>query len=160
VVKGPFLGGMRQQEPEPTDVVFVQNAAAFSSTDGEITLHEVAAATVFFADRPRREVGHVASGRFIELWDEGETSFSHDPPRAVLSFLEPSGAPPDVVVVLREPRLTERELSYRVDVLDGDLPPTSGACSLFIDVLGRAISPVADAGIRSRTRPRATRGVA
>src|SRR3954453_14289644 len=120
---------------ERIDALFVQSATAFSSGPGTITLHGLADSTVYFADRPRREIGHLASTRFVELWDAGENNFSVDPPNAVLSFLDQDGdSPEDVVVVLREPQLARDTLTYGVEILEGKLPPRYGPCALFIDV--------------------------
>lgn len=126
---------------ERIDALFVQSATEFTSEGGTITLHGLAESTVYFADRPRREVGHMRSSSFIELWDVGVYSFAIDPPNAVLSFLDGDDAPDDVVVVLHEPSLEDDSLSYRVDVLEGALPDAWGACSVFIDSFGRPLSP-------------------
>lgn len=126
---------------ERIDALFVQSAAGFTSEGGAIRLHGLAESTVYFTDRPRREVGHMRSSSFIELWDDGVYSFAFDPPNAVLSFLDGDDAPDDVVVVLHEPSLEDDILSYRVDVLEGALPEVSGACSVFIDSFGRPLSP-------------------
>ena len=129
---------------ERIDALFVQSATAFSSGPGTITLHGLADSTVYFADRPRREIGHIPSHRFVELWESGEKNFSVDPPNAVLSFLDQGGeSPDDVVVVLRHPQLEEDTLTYGVEILEGTLPPRYGPCALFIDVFGRPLAPVA-----------------
>ena len=93
---------------ERIDALFVQSATGFTSERGTITLHGLAESTVYFADRPRREVGHMRSSSFIELWDVGVYSFAIDPPNAVLSFLDDGKTPDDVVVVLHDPGSTER----------------------------------------------------
>ena len=126
---------------ERIDALFVQSATGFTSERDTITLHGLAESTVYFADRPRREVGHMRSSSFIELWDVGVYGFAIDPPNAVLSFLDGDDSPEDVVLVLHEPRLEDDALSYRVDVLEGKLPERSGACSVFIDSFGRPLSP-------------------
>jgi hypothetical protein len=129
---------------ERIDALFVQSATAFSSAPGTITLHRLADSTVYFADRPRREIGHIPSHRFVELWDAGASNFSIDPPNAVLSFLEVEGeSPADAVIVLREPRLEQDALTYSVEILEGTLPARHGPCTLFIDVFGRPLAPVA-----------------
>ena len=131
---------------ERIDALFVQSGTAFSSTPGTMTLHGLAGSTVYFADRPRREIGHIPSHRFVELWDAGASNFSVDPPNAVLSFLDVEGeSPEDAVIVLRDPRLEEDTLTYSVEILDGTLPARSGPCTLFIDVFGRPLAPVARA---------------
>src|SRR3954452_11593795 len=105
---------------ERIDALFVQSATAFSSGPGSITLLGLADSTVYFADRPRREIGHIPSHRFVELWESGPNSFAVDPPNAVLSFLYQHAEPPeDPVVVLPEPRLEQDLLTYEVETLDG-----------------------------------------
>jgi hypothetical protein len=145
------VGRTSEPQVERIDALFVQTATAFSSGPGTITLHGLADSTVYFADRPRREIGHIPSRRFVELWEAGANSFAVDPPNAVLSFLEEKGtAPEDAVVVLREPRLEGDKLSYSVEILEGSLPPRYGPCSLFIDVFGRPLSPVSRSGAPRR----------
>ncbi len=136
-----------ERQLERIDALFVQSATGFSRGPGTVTLHGLTDSTVYFADRPRREIGHIPSHRFVELWGAGVNSFAADPPNAVLSFLDEDGtAPDDVVIVLREPRLKGETLTYSVEILDGTLPERSGPCSLFIDVFGRPLSPVSAAG--------------
>lgn len=136
---------------ERIDALFVQSATAFSSAPGTITLHGLAGSTVYFADRPRREIGHIPSHRFVQLWEDGANNFAVDPPNAVLSFLDEDGeSPPDAVVVLREPRLEADSLSYAVEILDGTLPARCGPCALFIDVFGRPLVPIATPSMLGR----------
>ncbi len=127
---------------ERIDALYVQSATGFTSESGTVTLHGLGESTVYFADRPRREVGHMRSSSFIELWDVGVHSFAFDPPNAVLSFLDGGHAPDDVVVVLHDPQLAGGELTYRVDVLEGTLPGRTGPCAVFIDAFGRSLPPV------------------
>jgi hypothetical protein len=128
---------------ERIDALFVQSATGFTSRGGTaVTLHGLAESTVYFTDRPRREVGHMRSSSFIELWDSGSHRFAVDPPNAVLSFLGDGEAPEDVVVVLHEPRLAGDDLTYQVDVLEGTLPEHTGPCTLFIDCFGRPLAPI------------------
>ena len=131
---------------ERIDALFVQGAARFSSKHGTLTLHGLVDSTVYFADRPRREIGHISSHRFVELWAAGIHSFATDPPNAVISFLDEEGDTADAVVVLHEATLEGHDLTYRIDVLEGTLPDESGPCTLFIDVFGRPLSPVSVAG--------------
>jgi hypothetical protein len=148
------VGEISEPQVERIDALFVQSATALTSRFGTVTLHGLTDSTIYFADRPRREVGHIPSHRFVELWDAGVDSFAVDPPNAVVSFLEDeAGAPEDAVVVLREPWLDGDTLTYSVEVLDGTLPASSGPCTLFIDVFGRRLSPVSVAGTHRRGRP-------
>jgi hypothetical protein len=152
------MAEISEQELEDIEALFVQSAAGFSSNDGTVTLHGVSPSTIYFADRPKREVGHMPSRLFVDLWSEGENSFADDPPNAVLSYLEPDGtAPEDTVVVIRDPKLVGDELTYAIEVLEGTVPAKASACSLFIDPLGRPLSPVSVAGVHRRERRRRRR---
>ena len=133
---------MATRKAEHLDAVFVQNASSFSAHDDEITLHGVAAATVYFASHPQREAGHIPSRRFLELWEGTTGSFTAAPPAAVISFLdETTDAPPDVAVTLHDPRFSDSEMTYRVEVQAGAVPASGGACSLFIDALRSPLAP-------------------
>jgi hypothetical protein len=140
------------------EALFVQSAQGVTSDEGTITLHRLAPSTLMFSDRPERIVGHLSADQFIDGWGHGENSFRDDPPNAVLSFL-PTGDhnPEDVVMTLTNPRLDGEDLTYNISVLDGDLPSTTGPCSLFIDPVGRPLSPVSVMGVRRRSRRRARR---
>jgi hypothetical protein len=147
--------------PTQTDefeALFVQSAQQVTSGDGALTLHGLAPSTLMFSDRPQRIVGHLTTAQFVEGWGHGENSFLEDPPNAVLSFLADGDATPeDVVVTLTNPQLDAQGLTYNIDVLEGDLPGTTGPCSLFIDPVGRPLSPVSVMGVRRRGRRRARR---
>ena len=100
----------------------------------------------------------MTTGRFVELWGEGDNSVAIDPPNAVLSFAEPTDrTPEEVVVTISEPRLNGDSLSYQVTVLDGTLPTSTDPCALFIDPFARPLSPVSAAGMHRRERRRMRR---
>jgi hypothetical protein len=147
-----------EQQLEEIEALFVQTAQGFASSGNSITLKAISPSTLYFADRPQREVGHMSSEHFVHVWDEGENSFADDPPNAVVSYHAPSHEfPEDTVVVLREPRLEGNDLTYTVEVLDGTLPEQAGPVALFIDPFGRPLSPVSVAGINRRERRRERR---
>jgi hypothetical protein len=60
-------------------------------------------------------------------------------------------------VVISDPAVTEDGLRYRIQTLQGALPATSGPCVLFIDPLGRPLSPMSVAGVRRRDMRRERR---
>ena len=137
------------------EALFVQSAHGLTTNNGSVTFHGLAHATLFFADRPQRVVGHLTSRKFVDQWGEGEDSFAMDPPNAVVSFLEDGDAvPEEVTMTIRDPKLDGDTLTYKVDILDGILPAKAGPCSLFIDPVGRPLSPVSVAGMRRRERRR------
>ena len=137
------------------EALFVQSAHGLTTNKGTVTFHGLAHATLFFSDRPQRVVGHLSSRKFVDQWGEGEDSFAEDPPNAVLSFLEDGDTvPEEVTMTISDPHLDGDTLTYTVDILDGMLPASSGPCSLFIDPVGRPLSPVSVAGVRRRQRRR------
>ena len=134
--------------------LYVQTAHGVTYDGSKLTLHTLAPSTLFFSDRPDRVTGHVSSEEFVQTWGDGEDSFASDPPNAALSIFGDGEEVHDVVVELYEPVLAGGDLTYRVDVLDGELPASGGPSSLFIDVIGRPLSPVSICGVRRRERRR------
>ena len=121
-----------------------------------ITLQGLSPSTLYFADRPQREVGHMSSRQFVANWPAGENSFADNPPNAVLSFAEPGDRlPEDAVVVIQDPHLDGDALTYSIKLLDGTCQAATGPCALlFIDPFGRPLSPVSAAGMHRRERRR------
>ena len=135
--------------------MFVQIARNVTSDESTLTLQDVSPSTLYFSDRPERVVGHMTTEQFVDQWSEGPNSFLEDPPNAVLSYVGMGDdIPSDAVVVLRDPVVSGSSLSYSIEVLDGAVPATSGAVTLFIDPLGRPLSPVSLAGMNRRDRRR------
>ena len=94
---------------------------------GRVTLRGVSATTLFFSDRPERLTGHVPTEEFLASWGVGDDNFAENPPNALLSIFEEDTVN-DVVVVLREPVLSGGDMSYAVEVTDGELTPSTGPC--------------------------------
>jgi hypothetical protein len=153
------MSQVSEEQLEDIEALFVQTAGSLASEGGKvIRLQHLSPSTLYFGDRPHREVGHMSTQRFVELWGHGDNSFDADPPNAVLSFAEPEDrTPEEVVVTIRNPVLDGDTLAYEVDVLDGALPTATGPCALFIDPLGRPLSPVSVAGMHRRERRRMRR---
>jgi hypothetical protein len=135
--------------------MFVQTARNVTSDETTLTLRDMSPSTLYFSDRPERVVGHMTTEQFVAQWTDGPNSFFEDPPNAVLSYV---GAGEDMlsdaVVVLRDPVRSGTELTYSIEVLEGAVPAESGPATLFIDPLGRPLSPVSLAGMNRRNRRR------
>jgi hypothetical protein len=87
----------------------------------------------------------------VDLWSEGDNRFEEDPPNAVLAFFEPGDeAPEDAVVVIQDPRLETAISATRSSRL---------RAPVFIDPVGRPLSPVCACGVRRRERRRARRRI-
>ncbi|MGZ3644054.1 MAG: hypothetical protein ACXVCM_09395 [Ktedonobacteraceae bacterium] len=144
-----------KQDLDSIEALFVQSAHGVTTSNGSVTFHGIAHQTLFFADRPQRVVGHLTSKKFVDEWGDGEDSFEQDPPNAVLSFLENGDAvPEEVTMTISDPQIEGDTLTYKVNVLDGTLPAKAGPRSLFIDPVGRPLSPMSVAGVRRRQRRR------
>jgi hypothetical protein len=57
----------------------------------------------------------------------------------------------DAVVVLKNPKLEGDQLTFDVDVLEGDLKGADGAAAIFIDIIGRPFTPLSFAGVARRS---------
>lgn len=138
------------------DWLFVQNAKSITYADGKLTLKGVNPVTVMFTDRPVRAAEHMTTKDFIPFWSDGKDSFLKDPPNAALSFLEHEHLE-DVVITIMDPELKGEDLIYSIKVIDGEMPESGTHASLFIDVIGRPLTPVSAGGVRRRTRRRVYR---
>jgi hypothetical protein len=140
-------------QADEIEALFVQSAAGMTYENGRLTLIDVAPTTLMFSDRPQRVTGHIPTEEFLDSWGDGDDSFADDPPNAVLSTFSEEEVN-DVVVVLGDPALDGDRFSFQVEILDGEMSATGGASSLFIDVIGRPMTPMSVAGVRRRGRRR------
>ena len=115
--------------------LFVQTSQSGTFQGDRLTLDDVTAQTVFFADRPERVAGHLPLRQFVDQWTQGANSFKSNPPNASLAFLA-AGVESAVVLELHDPVLEAGRLSFRVRVLEGALPAHFSDSSLFIDAGG------------------------
>ena len=138
----------------------VQTADGVMLENGVLRLMGVSPSTLFFSDRPERVTGHTPTAYFVAHWAAGTDgqSFADVPPNAALSILE-AGEVEDLVLVLMSPRLENGDLVYDVEILEGPDNVSGQACALFIDVIGRPMSPGSVAGVHRRHRRRARRRV-
>jgi hypothetical protein len=146
-----LAAALRAQAAATADFLFVQTAAqmAYDAPARRLTLVRVSPVTLFFADRPDRIAGTMRTDRFVPFWGEGKDSFLSDPPNADLSILE-GDALRQVVVVLRDPARDGDDLSYGVETIEGDMPASGDAVSVFIDVIGMPLTPLSYAGVARR----------
>lgn len=157
---GKVLGQSGQSSTSETsdraDFLFVQTAKSMSydSATKKLTLVGVSPVTLFFSDRPNRIAGNMTTDGFIPFWSTGKDSFLSDPPNADLSILE-GNTLRQVVVVLKDPVLNDDNLSYTIEVVDGDIPANGNNISVFIDIIGMPVTPVSYAGVARRTYTRA-----
>jgi hypothetical protein len=144
-----------QDNIEEVQLLFVQTSKDVVLEKGKMTLKGISPMTIFFSDRPKRIAGHMATEDFVADWKEGKgkNSFVDNPPNATLSIFGKDEIV-DIVIELKNPRLNGNDFIYDIGVLEEDHPITSGPCSLFIDPIGRPLSPISIAGVHRRHRRR------
>ena len=103
-----------------------------------LTLNDVPL-VVYFSDRPERIAGHISLDEFVEDWSEGLNNLQADPPNATLSIIEESGTT-DVVVELSDPWIYGDVLTFKIRILEGEMPVTFKASSLFVDAAATMIT--------------------
>ena len=140
---------LSQDAKDEMEVMFIQNANKAEYKDGKLTLKHVGSTTLYFADRPDREFGHLTTAVFIQEWGEGEDSFADDPPNAILSTFSDDSVS-DALLVLKNPVLSGHNLVYEVDLQKGEISPDAKGCTLFIDPVGKPVSPTSVAGAKRR----------
>jgi hypothetical protein len=116
-----------------------------------LTMTGVMPHSIIFADRPVRSAGHQLTADVIAEWGSGDDSFTKNPPNATISVFGKDGSVKDAVVVLKSPKLDGDKLSFNVQVLEGDLADGDGGAALFIDIIGRPLSPMSFAGVARRS---------
>ena len=138
-------------KPEIVPSLFVLNSRGATLQGDTLTLTGVAPGTIIFADRPVRSAGHQPTADVIAEWGSGDDSFAKNPPNATVSVFAKDGSVKDAVVVLKTPKLEGDKLTFNVQTLEGDLTGGDGAAAIFIDIIGRPLTPMSFAGVGRRT---------
>ena len=140
-------------EDETVELLFVQSGGKVTLEGGKLRISDVNPNTLYFSDRPERIVGKVTTTDFVDHWASGDDSFKSDPPNAVLTADNGNSAE-EVTLVLRDPRLDGDVLEYDIEVLNGTDNLSGEWASLFIDLIGRPLTPLSYAGVARRTTRR------
>ena len=143
--------------PKKVHLLFVQTAQSVEIKNNKLILKGVSPNTIFFSDRPDRITGHITTAQAIPKWSQGEDSFATDPPNAVLSVFSQNKTH-DMVIELRNPLLKGNVLTYDMKVLHGKMIAGGGPCTLFIDSIGRPMTPHSYAGAARRSYRRGDDG--
>ena len=145
-------------EEEACDMLFVQDAKTMSFDGSRLTLKDANPNIIFFCDRPVRTAGHMDRNTFMKLVTEGENSFADNPPNAAVSIIDAKGEVTEVVVTLsKRPLVSGNDMVFPIKVIDGELPNAGETVIMFIDPIGRPMSPTSVAGVHRRHRRRAVR---
>lgn len=143
------IGGQTKPDIVPSLIVLTVDGATLQGQ--KLTLTGVTAQSIVFADRPVRSAGHLPTADLLEEWTAND-SFGKDPPNATVSVFSKDGSKVrDAVVVLKTPKHDGEQLTFDVDVLEGNLTGADGAASVFIDIIGMPWTPMSFAGVARRT---------
>lgn len=144
------IGQSKKTEVVPSLIVF--NSRGASIQGDKLVLSGIMPNSIVFADRPVRAAGHDTTAHIVEDWNKGSDNFAKDPPNATVSaFTKDGSGVKDAVVVLKSPKLEGDKLTFDVDVLEGDLNGADGSAAVFIDIIGRPLTPMSFAGVGRRT---------
>jgi len=104
-----------------------------------LRLVKVSQQTLYFTDRPQRIAGHIKMADYLKEWTAkaGKDNFSADPPNATISVYEPGQNQNTIAVVkITNPVVDGSDLIYNYNIIEGAMPASGGATSLFIDWIG------------------------
>jgi len=145
------IGTSSTHKTELVPSLIVMNSNGAALVGDTLTLTGISSNSILFADRPVRSAGHALTTHLLEEWAQGG-SFERDPPNATISVLNKDASDvEDAVVVLKEPKFEGTNLTFKVDVLEGDLAKADGPASIFIDIIGMPRTPMSFAGVARRT---------
>ena len=153
-------------EPEPSaedglvELLFVQEADGVRFDGDRLTLVGMKPRTLYFSDRPQDIAGFLSYQEFIKLVGEGPDNFQEDPPNATLMIFDGNELDAVVLELSAKPRMQGDDMVFSsVKIIEGDPPAEGGTSALFIDTIGRPLTPVSVAGVHRRHRRRRRRRV-
>jgi hypothetical protein len=147
------IGVPSNAKPEIVPSLIVMNSGGATLQGDKLTLTAVSPNVIIFADRPVRSAGHELTKHLLEEWDPatGGDSFAKSPPNATVSaFDKEASTVKDAVVELTSPKMDGANLIFTVKVLEGDLSGADGPAAMFIDIIGRPLTPMSFAGVARR----------
>lgn len=152
-----------EQPPEGEEVcqaLFVQDAKGVELRKESIILKEPNDHLIFFCDRPVREAGFLTWDAFMDSVTSGENSFAENPPNAALTIVDKEGKIHELILFLMDKPIKEgNKITFPVEYIIGGPYPIDGKVVIFIDPVGRPLSPTSAAGVHRRRRRRHIRRV-
>jgi len=152
--------------PEPpaddglVELLFVQEAGGVRFVDGKLTLTDLAPHTLYFADRPEDVAGFLSYKEYVDLVYHGPDNFEDEPPNATLMTADGDTLNETVLELTAKPSMDGDDMVFSNVTLILGKPPAEGVRAvLFIDTIGRPMSPGSVAGVHRRHRRRRRRRV-
>jgi len=136
------------------ELLFVQEAGGVRFADGKLTLTDLNPQTLYFADRPDDIAG------FLTYKDTGPDNFEEDPPNATLLTVDGNSMIETVLELSVKPVMEGEDMVFSsVKLILGEPPAEGVRAVLFIDTVGRPMSPTSVAGVHRRHRRRRRRAI-
>ena len=137
------------------ELLFVQEAGGVRFADGRLTLTELNPHTLYFADRPDDVAGFLTYKDYVELVYNGPDNFEEEPPNATLMTVDGDTMNETLLELSAKPVMEGDDMMFSAVKLILGEPPAEGVRAvLFIDTVGRPMSPVSVAGVHRRHRRR------
>ncbi len=142
-------------DDELVDLLFVQNSKGMRFDNGTLTLVDADPQTLFFSDRPEDIAGFLSFEELVALVGEGPDNFKEEPPNATLMVFGGDELSQSVMELSEKPQLQGTDMIFPAVTLTEGVPPAlGGATALFIDSIGRPLTPNSAAGVHRRHRRR------
>jgi len=140
------------------ELLFVQEAGGVRFADGRLTLTDLNPQTLYFADRPDDVAGFLGYREYVELVYTGPDNFEEEPPNATLLTIDGDRMIETVLELSAKPVMEGDDMVFSAVKLILGEPPAEGVRAvLFIDTVGRPMSPTSAAGVHRRHRRRRAR---
>ncbi len=140
------------------ELLFVQEAGGVRFANGRLTLTDLNPQTLYFADRPDDVAGFLGYREYVELVYTGPDNFEEEPPNATLLTIDGDRMIETVLELSAKPVMEGDDMVFSAVKLILGEPPAEGVRAvLFIDTVGRPMSPTSAAGVHRRHRRRRAR---
>jgi hypothetical protein len=137
------------------ELLFVQEAGGIHFADGRLTLTDLNPRTLFFADRPDDVAGFLTYREYVDLVYSGPDNFEEEPPNATLLTIDGETMIETVLELSAKPVMDGEDMVFAsVKLILGEPPVEGVRAVLFIDTVGRPMSPTSVAGVHRRHRRR------
>jgi hypothetical protein len=137
------------------ELLFVQEAGGVRFADGSLTLTDLNPQTLFFADRPDDLAGFLTYREYVDLVYRGPDNFEEEPPNATLLTIDGDTMIETVLELSAKPVMEGENMVFSsVKLILGEPPAEGVRAVLFIDTVGRPMSPGSVAGVHRRHRRR------
>ena len=142
------------------ELLFMQEAGGVRFADGQLTLTDLNPYTLYFADRPDDAAGYLTYKEYVDLVYTGPDNFVEDPPNATLLTIDGDTMIDSVLELSAKPVMEGEDMVFSsVKLLLGEVPAEGFRAVLFIDTVGRPMSPGSAAGVHRRHRRRRRRRI-